>query len=259
MAPLIDNLAKMAESVRASADEAYTELEGLTGKVGGISSNAESLKNSLDALTTILEAPQADTTARDGPARDYPAGQIVDMRVPRSTPHRNGAAKATKGKAGARDQMLGVLAEFERLGIATMDRRNLAVLSGQSPKSSTWLTAIGNAVKEGDIDATGPGEVRLSAQGRAKAPRIEPIRSLRELHDRWASKLPERQAEMMRAIVAARPKTISREEWAARSNQSITSSSFLTAAGRLVKMGVADTDGPGKVKAGSVLFPAGLR
>ncbi len=152
--------------------------------------------------------------------------------------------------------VLDALASFECLGLREVARSNVAVWADQSPRSSGYANNLGALRTAGLIDYPRSGWLTLTDAGRQLAHVPEPIWSVGQLHAAWYLKLQAPQARILRALIAAYPGALPREELAARARQSPSSSGYANNLGALRSLGLIDYPRPGLVTATARLFPA---
>ncbi|MFN0133443.1 MAG: helicase HerA domain-containing protein [Phycisphaerales bacterium] len=255
--PAIEPAVLEAEIDRAVArrdDYWQGQLAMLRGEWMNLDQIRRQMAGAVEALSDVIKA----TDHKPAPPPPTSNGHVPPPRpAPRPAPSSSPQPR-TAVAGGARERMLGALAMMERLGLDSLDRRNLAVLSDQSPKSSGYRDHVAALIKLGDIATTSAGRVALTTEGRQRAPASRAPGTLAELHDMWAAKLSKHQATMMRVLIRSGGK-MTRERLAIDSGQSPKSSAYRDGLASMISLGVAETSGAGFVKAGAVLFPEGLR
>lgn len=158
------------------------------------------------------------------------------------------------GISNPQQQILNALAAFESLGLRSVARNNVAVFSGQSPKSSGYTNNLGALRGKGLIEYPAGGQVALTTSGRSIAVSLQ-IKSLSELHAAWYARLSNPQARILKALVQIYPQLIDRSSLAVKVSQSPSSSGYTNNLGALRSLGVIDYPKPGYVVATPLLFP----
>lgn len=163
----------------------------------------------------------------------------------------------------ARRRIVETLASMEALGISEMARSNLAVFSGQSPRSSAYDAHVSALKKAGVVDyPAGGGRVSLTASGRelaGGADRWTTPRSLASLHAAWFSRLPDAQGRILEVLLECHPAEVGRKELAGLAGASPRSSAYDAHVSALKSLSLIVYPRPGRVKAGDLLFPEGLQ
>lgn len=164
---------------------------------------------------------------------------------------------------------LKILEELEKLrtlGVKSVDRRNLAVLAGRSPKSSSFEAQVSALRGTGFLSYPAPKRLGITSAGRTLArlalgwlhdPPPHDTKEPAKLHDAWTSYLSGAQAKILRALLDRHPRPLPRAELASLVGQSARSSSFEDHVRVLKALGVAEYPAPGLVAAAPLLFPEG--
>lgn len=169
-------------------------------------------------------------------------------------------AKLRERLTRPQQNILDTLATFNQLGLKELDKQNIAVFSGVSPKSSAFtanLSFLKNSEKL--ITYTGGGGVSLSAEGWKFAnPRMN-ISNLDQLHKAWCGYLPNKQGQMLKVLLQyGQGKFLTRKLLAQETNQSETSSAWTANLSALRKFGLIDyieTGGKKCIYLTNLLFP----
>jgi hypothetical protein len=138
-----------------------------------------------------------------------PAPQNVDARV-----------------TGPQQRILDALAWFESIGVPMPRRSPLGAVAGSSPKSSGFEKNLSTLRTNGLIDYPDRGRVTLTGAGRDVAQRPQAIGSVEDLHDAIYRMVSGPQAALLRALVAAYPAPLTRDELADAAGVSAASSGF---------------------------------
>lgn len=161
-------------------------------------------------------------------------------------------------RAGApRARMLATLADLAALGLRSVPRPTLAVLSSQGPKSSAFREHLAAMRKEGLVESAG-GEVTLTDEGLKEAPDTRRPMTLEELHRRWVAHLPPAGGRILFVLAERYPDGIERDDLANATGQSPKSSAFREHLAELGRLGIARSS-LGRVRATELLFPAGIQ
>lgn len=213
--------------------------------------------------------PAAQETGREVPG-DEEDGNPADASWPEVDPddvvpfHVQGGPKP-EDLPPAELRILEELEKLRTLGVKTVDRRNLAVLAGRSPRSSSYEAHVSALRGRRLLSYPSPGRLGITALGRTVArlalgwlhdPPSHDSKEPTELHEAWIAYLPEPRAKILRALLGHHPNPVRREELASLVGQSSRSSSFEDHVRVLKALGVAEYPEPGAVRASPLLFPA---
>jgi hypothetical protein len=155
----------------------------------------------------------------------------------------------------ARQRILDALAWLESVGIPSADRTQLAMLSDQSPTSSSYQLHLSGLRGQGLIDS-GPRGLTLTADGRARAAEPEATPTTASLQAAIMRKLPPARARILAALIRVYPEGLARDALADLAGQSATSSSYQLHLSALRALGIIDKR-DGEVVALPVLFLEG--
>lgn len=145
----------------------------------------------------------------------------------------------------AQQNILDTLANFSLLGVKSMDRSNVAVFSGASPKSSAFTGNLSFLRNNGNlIDYLPDNHVRLTTEGKRYARPSVKIYSLEDLHNAWCRYLSAKQAAMIRYLLKQGPAghRVPRKYLAQDTSQSETSSAWTANLSQLRKFGLIGYD-----------------
>ena len=150
-----------------------------------------------------------------------------------------------------------------------IDRRNLALLSGRSPRSSAYDDALAYLKKAGLIDYPEPGNVGITSLGRTivtfilndghNTDRFEAGKTLAQLQREWLAYLGPSRSSLLQPLLEEHPSDMTREELARRSGRSSRSSAFDDALAQMRKLGLIEYPGRGRIRATELLFPEELK
>lgn len=180
----------------------------------------------------------------------------------RSLPRREARAPAapaavSDGVNAAQQRILDVLAQLEAYGVAAADKAMVAAHAGVSPKSGGYFNNLGRLRSAGLIDYPAGGTAALTEVGRAAANPPDQAPTLTDLHESWYRILPGSMGVLLRAVVAAYPRSIGKDELADQVGVSRTSGGYFNNLGRLRTLGAITYPQRGTVRAADILFPRG--
>lgn len=241
------------EQVLAERKATQALAKRLAAHVAAASRALDSARASADELSQVAATAPSTESAAPSPAAAPPAAPTRGGWVVHAPP----ARPAHDGIVPAQQRILDTLSALEALGVTAPAKQNIAVLSGQSAKSSGFDNNLGRLRTLGLIAYPRPKSAALTDAGRAIA-RPKTLSSRAELHAAWEQQLSKPQWSILRALIEHYPSALSRPELAERSAQSATSSGFENNLGALRSLGVLEYL-PGRlVVATSLLFPPGL-
>lgn len=199
--------------------------------------------------TACAKPTQAKHSPTPSPSSARPALPPIVKRTPA------GAAPA-EGLTRPQHRILDSLARLEAFGMAQAPRETVAVFAEASPTSSAYMNNLGALRGLGAIDYPSPGDVTLTELGRAMA-RVPDHHSmgLRDIHEAWLSAVTNPQAAILRALIAAHPKAMTREDLAEEAGASVTSSAYMNNLGALRTLSAIEYPARGTVRASKALFP----
>lgn len=154
------------------------------------------------------------------------------------------------------EAILDTLAELKGIGAHTVDRRILAALTDQSPKSSAYGEKLKTLRDLGLI--TTAGDIAITAEGMSQAnPNPMPLK-LADYQARWKGFIRKPSARrIVDRLIAVYPKAVEKNDLARLSGISPTSSSYGEALKDLRSFGLVI--GSKEIAATNLLFPEGLR
>jgi hypothetical protein len=222
----------------------------------------------------------ADELLRNGVGPPLPPPESGDIRTShatarrvRKTPEKPGPKRETSAVRGYGSpgevqvdlgstprRMLEAMRALSDLGVDEPERSTVAGWVGISTKSGTFRNYLSELRGAGVIeDVRAGGAIRLTRRGLDAAEPMS-IPDIRTLHEIWYGKLGSTPAAMLRQLVGAYPRTLSREALAAAVGVSHTSGSFRNYLSELRRPGlIRDVHKGGDVAATELLFPEGLR
>jgi hypothetical protein len=162
--------------------------------------------------------------------------------------------------------ILDTLATLEAIGLSEPPRSVVAIWTDQSPTSSSTAHNYGYLTNSKGIHPHPPlikylsdDRVTLTDDGRRYARAAETPPTLHEYQQMWIERVNKKQGALLRLLIEAYPRARRREELAAETDQSFTSSSFVHNLGFLRNsLGLADYPDSETAVATKRLFPEGL-
>lgn len=165
------------------------------------------------------------------------------------------AEKDSKLTPGA-TRILVAIANLLALGRPAGDRRVVAVLSGQSPKSGSYAQNLA-ALRSRNLIETVADGIALTEAGRAVAPKPDKPATLEAYHDSWMSFLSATQGRMLSQLIDLYPRNVTREQLATMTSQSPKSGSYAQNLAKLRSFQLIE--GSKDIRAADLLFPGGLK
>lgn len=245
--------AEVERRIATAVAQALTELPDAT-PAGG----AE------HALRAVVEhVVQIGAIAREALDSDPPSSATTGTEAsrPRQAPPQQEArapslpATLSDGVSTAQQRILDVLAQLEAYGISVADKSMVAAHAGVSPTSGGYFNNLGRLRSAGLIEYPVGGTAALTDAGRAKANPPETAPTLTDLHESWYRILSKPMATILRAAVAAYPRSIAKDELADQVGVSRTSGGYFNNLGRLRTLGAITYPERGTVRAAEILFP----
>lgn len=192
----------------------------------------DTLTDVRNQVTAAAEVIRGRTTPAPRPSPTPPTSKPAP--APRPAPRASASGETNLGRAER--AILSVLAQHP----AGRTRVQLALLSGYSVKSSSLSNALGALRTAGYVTRGGEPIQATDAGIDAIDNDYEPLPTGRDLIDFWRSKLGKAERAILDVLLNAYPDELDREEVAARSGYSATSSSLSNALGRLRSLELVD-------------------
>jgi ParB/RepB/Spo0J family partition protein len=202
-------------------------------------------------------APAASASPRERVTRGTPNAEESRRRSPQETRPAPAAGAGEFRPSEPQQRILDSLAWFTSAGLAPVNRAQLAIYAGVSPKSSGYDNNLGALRTAGLVDYPQPGRVTLTEAGTAVAQPADDITTTEELHEALLARLGKSRARILRALIAAYPNDIDRRELAELAEVSPASSGYDNNLGALRSLGLIDYPTRGRVVARDVLFLGG--
>lgn len=213
-------LAKVTE--RASAPERPTvdesayeaRIADYRTRLAQIGACVVSLRQAVDELALLAEG---DTSPAPAP--------VAQERAVRTKIAPAASNSSTAGGLGRCERtLLSVLAQFP----AGRTFAQLSIQSGYSQRSSGYSNAL-STLRTAGLIAGGRDRLQITAKGKAKAGKPQPVPRGRELLEYWCSKLGKCERTILQALHSAHPRALSREAISSRTGYSLCSSGFSNA------------------------------
>ncbi len=237
-------------------------MASFTERVRTVAAQLRSAVSSLDAVE--MEAQRAAEATAVPPATPDVVRTRTSItpstsrRVTVDGPSLPSADALGRPISGPQQRMLNALREFEVLGLQAPAYSHVAIWSGQSPKSSGFDKNLSTLSALGLVARQSGKRLSLTADGRASAATVTKLRTLTDLHDAWIGYVSGPQQRMLRALIDCYPDSLSREQLASASDQSVTSSGFDKNCSTLSGLGLLARRAGKQLAAGDLLFPEGM-
>jgi hypothetical protein len=233
--PVLDDamIAKLVEAVGLLQGVGQPIAEASAGIIRALNAAAE----------RTLEAPAVPARAVQPPAR-----------VPKATPAGPNGRAARGVVSGPQQRILDALARLESVRILQPKRTQVALFADASPRSSAFANNLGTLRSAGLIDYETSGTVSLTAAGMAEAnPALAPATNV-ALHESLYALVSGPQARILRVLIDAYPRSVTKLDLAHHAEASPTSSAYSNNLGTLRSLGLIDYPTPGSVAAQPLLF-----
>lgn len=264
--------ARLAESIQRQ-DALETECAAATINLATAAQTLARVVTELQSLQEICatyvpadrEFMPVLRASQPSPRRDPVQPALADEDAPpfirdhKRTPEPRKQGDHTGSVSRPEQAILDALASFAAIGLSQMTKSNLAVFSGNSPKSSSFANKLGSLRTAGMIDYPSQGMVGLTHAGHQIARTTDAPATLDGLQEAWLSKLSGPQSRIVRLLIDCYPGPLPREFVAEQIDASPKSSSFANNLGHLRGLGLIDYPSSGQVVATALLFPEGLR
>ncbi|MGH7510904.1 MAG: ATP-binding protein [Gemmatimonadales bacterium] len=242
-------------------DAQLKRLESVSARLVQFGERAVVLGESVVAVGREITASLAKLHQSAGNGQTRPARPITrTLPAPRAArPQAPAKAPPTGDVQFSKSQgkILDALAQLEQIGIAPVDKTQLALMADQSPTSGGYFNNLGALRSAGLIDYPSGGIVALTDAGRAVADGGNAPSTTEELQQMLFAKLSGSQVKILEVLIECYPDPIEKGELAERSNQSPTSGGYFNNLGRLRSLGLVEYPAPGQVVAQPVLFLEG--
>lgn len=278
---LDQHVAKETKSLSERVEFLETSLENAKRHAKECLSSLEPGNRPRDSAPTPTLEPRHTEPAERTPTEqtepetkevpDFDSDIMHSVREPMSEPI--GEPVDVQLASGLSENHRRILDQLEFLhqhGVRSIDRQNLALLSGRSPRSSAYDDALSKLKKLELLDYPEPGRVMITGQGTSTVEFVvengrvttnKPKRTYRkpeDLHDVWLNYLGAYNAALLKPVILEYPAALTRLEASVRSGKPSSSSAFDDALARMRKIGLIEYPAPGYVRATKLLFPEGL-
>ena len=244
-------------------ESALAAVAKVTDKLDGVRIGAQDAAN---VVGRVAQEVSAALVARlNPPSPPYVSPRMEAVRQQQRT-GRTGKVTAVMvsrrtepGPAPVGQRIVEGLAELEALGAKTPPRELVAFMAGYSNVTSKgFANAVGSLRTDGLISYPTTGTIALTDDGRRKAePPAAPM-TPEDVQSRVIARLGGASARILEPLLSAYPKSVARDEVAARAGYgNVTSKGFANAIGRLRSLGFIDYPTPGAIVAMPVLFLEG--
>lgn len=203
-------------------------------------------------ITTLVGAV-TDRRERVPPPTAAPAVRVQQEARPAPTkPERSGT-----GAEEISEYARGLLETVAQRWPMRLTPSQVAILSGRSPRSSSFVVSLSELLKAGLLSRDRDHVVltRAGEQAVGHVP-LAPT-SPEEVRETWRRALPDYERSLYDVLGRVYPQWLTLEDLAPQAGRSVTSSSFNVALSTLVKNKLADRES-GKVRASAILFPEGV-
>ena len=164
------------------------------------------------------------------------------------------APDISEGLSRAQQKILDTLAALEDFGIPSPSRETTAAHAGQSPSSSGYNNNLGFLRSAGLIEYPSSGLVALTEEGALKTRPPGKKLTVEDIQESWIQAVSRPQGEILKALIESYPDSMDRENLAAASGASPSSSGYNNNLGHLRTLGAIDYPASGQVKASKNLF-----
>jgi len=240
----------LEDRLRASMLSAVTKVDEESVQLRAMFLKSVEAKGFQKILGKLATVPPQLSQNRD----NRPPVAAPRLPVQSRTPVGRQQNASGDGLGRGESKVLTALAQYAALGVQQVKRTLLAAVANISPTSSAYDGALRKLRDAGLIHYPAPNLIALTDAGVRVAPAdVAPATTDDKIHGflRILDKAP---AKVFRALTDAYPEAIEREELAARSVISPTSSSFDSALRTLRDLGIATYPAPGQVRASEELF-----
>lgn len=238
------------------------QMTGLLNRVAALSkglretlrpileSGPQLLERLYDAARTEAASPPTPATAAHVPPRPDPRPRVASAPATRHAASTGNAGDVSINASMRR--MLAVLVQRQQMGQPTTDDRTLAAQCGIKKSGGTFGTYVSRLRTAGLIEGD-RGAMRVTPAGKAAAGQVEPLPTGRALVEHYKrTKLNATQGQMLDAIVAAYPGSISRADIAEAVGVGASGGTFGTYLSRMRGLGLIE--GSGSIRATDALM-----
>lgn len=247
----IEQLVRKIEQVVQSADRIQGALAKAAAPLGTV---VVSLGSEAARLSAALRAtPAPSVSARTALIREQqatrPIGRPMAIMVSRRMEQ--------SGLSGPEQRILDAIAWCESIGIQIPTQTAVAFLAGYTYGAGAFNNPRGKLRAAGHVEYLGSDRIRLTESGRAAAAVPAMPLTIDELHRRVLDRLPTPAQRILRPLLEAYPKALTKDELAERAGYTAGAGAFNNPMGRLRSLGLIDYPAPGQAVASPVLFLEG--
>jgi hypothetical protein len=251
--PLIDSLRLVVERAVASSPAVPPRLQGddpATARAGrgtaAVEAKTEGAGSAADRRSSAAAtASTADRTARSGPEA------VVES-------HASGGGSSNGVLTSSQQKILDAMAWYERLGVTTPTRAQIAMIAGYSHTSGGYNNIHMALKAEGYVTyERGSKAVAMTPEGRALATDPGLPTTNEGVQEAILRRLPVPQAKLLAEIIRAYPNSITREELAERTGYTASSGGYNNLLSKLRTGALIEYGADRTVFALDVLFPMG--
>lgn len=229
--------------------EIRLEIEKIfNGKIDALNTAALSLSGAIDAFR---KSPKPAAVTAVTPVRATNARPALPQRQPAQPTNLPGQAEDL---TGPEQRILDAMAWLESIGVTNYKRSIIAFLAGYSQSSTGFTIPLGLLRKKGLVTYPDSETADLTDAGRGAAHPQEETLTSQELHRKIFAKLTGPQIRILKPLIECYPDPMNREELAAQSGYSATSTGFTIPLGNLRSMGLVEYPSTTEAVALPVLF-----
>lgn len=245
----MQRLEKSIASTKSALDEVVEWLQSTQSRLEPVLAEFEAVKKRIAEFAPISLAWNSRFTEPSAPARPRPH---------KFTIKKTGDVEQEFRMTGSRHRLLDELVWLESIGIPKATRGQLAVIADVPMTSGGFKNNLSALCTANLISYPESNVVQLTAAGRALAAPVPRRRSLDDLHTGVLVRLkPESKADLLRALISAHPRSLSREDLPNVVDVPASSGGFKNNLSSLHTLGLVTYPTKGEVRAADVLFIKG--
>jgi len=209
---------------------------------------AEEAKALLAVLRSLVD--QSRIPAPPIPSRERPAVPV------RETPRLRIAEQSapSDGLTGPEQRILDAIVWCESIGIGNPNQTAVAFLAGYTFGAGAFNNPRGKLRAAGHVQYLGSDRICLTQSGRSLATMPMTPLTIDELHQRVLDRLPTPAQRILRPLLEAYPKALTKDEVAERAGYTPGAGAFNNPMGRLRSLGLIEYPSGGQAIASPVLF-----
>jgi len=247
---------------QVSLREATEAANTLRERLAGSDSTCRMLRGKLVEIQQLISLGllASEEFRGEGAGTPSPQATVVEKERRQQVTPKNRIDEAEKytylSLTPGASRILTALANLLALGRPAGDRRVVAALSGQSPKSGSYAQNLA-ALRSRNLIETVADGIALTKEGRVVTPKPDKPATLDAYHRSWKSFLTLTQGRMLDRLIALHPNSVTREQLANLTNQSPKSGSFAQNLAKLRSFQLIE--GSKEITAADLLFPRGMK